>query len=212
LVDARGALYLPRRMGGTLLKKALVALSLTLGSCGPSVYETYAYGKEWDPRRHEYIIGISDAVRVSVYHAAELSTDATVRPDGVITMPLLGDLTVAGKTPTAVRDEVKLRLTEFVKTDPAVTVTVSAFNSYRFVVGGNVNHPGALGQKWFVTISEAIAMAGGPNKFAGDHITVLRLDTEGKIRRIPVSYKALVSGKHPEEDICVVSGDAILVD
>ena len=135
-----------------------------------------------------------------------------VRPDGVITMPLVGDLPVAGKTPTQVREEMKKRLAEYVKADTKISVTVAGFNSYRFIVSGNVNHPGALAQKWYVTVSEALAMAGGPSKFAGDEIVIIRLDANGKAHRIPVSYKALISGKHPEQDICVVSGDTIVMD
>ena len=93
-----------------------------------------------------------------------------------------------------------------------ISVTVAGFNSYRFIVSGNVNHPSALAQKWYVTVSEALMMAGGPSKFAGDEITIIRLDANGKAHRIPVSYKALISGKHPEQDICVVSGDTIVMD
>jgi polysaccharide export outer membrane protein len=200
-------------MGASLAKLSLLAAALPLiAGCGPSIYNTYAYGNEWDPRKHEYVLGVADGVRVTVYHAADLSADTMVRPDGIITMPLIGDLPVAGMTPTQVREDVKKRLAAYVKTDQAITVTVSAFNSYRFVVSGNVNHPGALSQRWYVTVSEALAMAGGPSKFAGDRIVILRLDPEGRTRRIPISYRALLSGRHPEQDICVVSGDTILLD
>lgn len=197
--------------------KTLAAVAFALAAlpplgCGPSIYETYEYTKEWDPRKHEYIIGVSDTVKINVYHTSELSGEGTVRPDGVITMPLIGDLPVAGKTPTQVRDEMKKRLATYVKADAVITVTVSGFNSYRFIVSGNVNHPGALAQKWYVTVSEALAMAGGPSKFAGDEIMVIRMDPQGKSRKIPISYRALLSGKHPEQDICVVAGDTIVVD
>src|SRR5262249_20148397 len=152
-----------------------------------------------------YIIGVSDSVKINVYHTPELSGDGVVRPDGVITMPLIGDLPVAGKTPTQIREEMKKRLATYVKADAGITGTVSGFNSYRFVVSGNVNHPGALAQKWYVTVSEALAMAGGPSKFAGDEVIVIRLDPNGHSRKIPVSYRALISGKHPEQDICIVA-------
>jgi polysaccharide export outer membrane protein len=198
-----------RRRRGALF--AAVVLTLSAG-CGPSIYDTYEYGKEWDPRKHEYIIGVADIVKINVYHTAELSGEGTVRPDGVITMPLVGDLPVAGKTPTQVREEMKKRLATYVKADAVITVTVSGFNSYRFIVSGNVNHPSAQTQKYYVTVSEALAMAGGPSKFAGDEITVIRLDSNGKSRKIPVSYKALLSGKHPEQDVCVVAGDTIVME
>lgn len=207
-------------MTGSRSKPLAAAVVLALSSlaslagagCGPAIYDTYEYGKEWDPRKHEYIIGVSDVVKITVYHTTELSGEGTVRPDGVITMPLIGDLPVAGKTPTQVREEMKKRLAAYVKADTVITVTVGGFSSYRFIVSGNVNHPGALAQKWYVTVSEAMAMAGGPSKFAGDEIMVIRLDPTGHARKIPISYRALLSGKHPEQDICVVAGDTIVMD
>ncbi len=206
-----------RARSNLVLAAALVVAPVGIGAgaglgCGPSIYQTYDYTKEWDPRKHEYIIGVSDLVKINVYHTTELSGEGTVRPDGVITMPLIGDLPVAGKTPTQVREEMRKRLTEYVKADTKIAVTVAGFNSYRFIVSGNVNHPGALAQKWYVTVSEALAMAGGPSKFAGDEIVVIRLDANGKVHKIPVSYKALNEGTHPEQDICVVAGDTIVVD
>lgn len=191
-----------------------LALSIGLGGagCGPSIYEAYDYNKEFDPRRHEYIIGVGDQINVQVYHANDLGGSGTVRPDGVITLPLVGDLQVAGKTPSQVRETMKDKLSKFVKTEGVVNVTVTAFNSYRFVVAGNVNHAGSFNQKYYVTISEAIAIAGGPNKFAGDRIIVLRRDDKGHMREIPISYKRIISGKFPNEDICVVAGDTVTLD
>jgi polysaccharide export outer membrane protein len=186
-------------------------LGLCLSGCGPSIYETYEYSKEYDPRKHEYVIGVADQLSISVYHAPDLSAQGTVRPDGVITMPLVGDLIVAGKTPTQVREEMKKKLAAYVKEDAVITVTVTGFNSYRFTVSGSVNHAGSFTQKYYVTVSEALAMAGGPNKFAGDQIVVFRQDNGGKIREIPVSYKGITSGRHPEQDIAIVSGDTVQV-
>jgi polysaccharide export outer membrane protein len=185
--------------------------SLALGGCGPSIYETYAYGKEYDPRKHEYVIGVTDVISIQVYKAPDLSLgSATVRPDGVVTIPLVGDVIVAGKTPSQVRDELKKRFAEFVK-EATVNVTVAGFNSYRFIVSGQVNKSGSFSQKYYVTVSEAVAMAGGPNKFAGDQIVIYRADKEGHIREIPVSFKMIMSGKRPEMDVAIVPGDSVVV-
>src|SRR5580693_1659395 len=98
------------------VKMVLGALSiLSMVGCGPSIYDTYEYGKEWDPRKHEYIVGVADVVRIVVYRTPELSGEGTVRPDGVITLPLIGDVTVAGKTPTQIREETKQKLSAYVK-------------------------------------------------------------------------------------------------
>ncbi len=196
------------------MNKAASALVmwLALVGCGPSIYETYDYSKEYDPRKHEYIIGVSDQVSISVYRMPELSTLGIVRPDGVLTLPLIGDLTIAGKTPSQAREEIKRRLAEYVKDDVVVNVTVVGFNSYRFTVSGNVQHGGSFTQKYYVTVSEAIAMAGGPNKFASDQVILLRADKNNRVREIPVSYKAILSGRHPEQDLAIVAGDTIVVE
>jgi polysaccharide biosynthesis/export protein len=203
-------------IGGRRVKGRFVAGALALGllgaGCGAGIYDTYAYKNEYDPRKHEYVIGASDALSIQVYHQAELSTSGTVRPDGVITMPLIGDVIVAGKSPSQVREIVKQKLAQYVKADTPITVTVTGFNSYRFVVSGNVNKAGSYSQKYYVTVSEAIAMAGGLNKFAGDQIVILRQSKEGTMREIPISYKRITSGRRPDMDICIVNGDTLVVD
>ncbi|MEO7327281.1 MAG: polysaccharide biosynthesis/export family protein [Minicystis sp.] len=190
---------------------ALLLVLLGLVACGPAIYETYDYTKEYDPRKHEYVIGVADQLTIAVYKMPDLSGGGTVRPDGVLTIPLIGDLLVAGKAPSQVREEIKKKLSAFIKEEPTVNVTVTGFNSYRFIVSGNVNHTGSFSQKFFVTVSEAVAMAGGANKFAGDQIVLLRTDEKGKLREIPISYKLITSGRHPEMDLAVVAGDTILV-
>src|SRR4051794_38568186 len=90
-----------------------LGLSGALG-CGAPDYAKYPYNKEYDPRKHEYIIGVADTVQITVYNTADVSGSGTVRPDGVITLPLIGDLLVAGKTPTQVKAEVKKKLSAYV--------------------------------------------------------------------------------------------------
>jgi len=192
-------------------RSAAWLLGLCLAGCGPAIYDTYDYSKEFDPRKHEYVIGVADQISISVYRAPDLSAQGTVRPDGVVTMPLVGDLIVAGKTPTQVREEMKKKLSAYVKEDAVINVTVTGFNSYRFTVAGNVNHSGSFTEKYYITVTGAIAIAGGPSKFAGDQIIVLRQDANGKTREIPVSYKRIASGQHPEQDIAIVSGDTVLM-
>ena len=198
------------------VKKVVPALLLLLGSlaqsaCGPSIYETYSYGKEYDPRKHEYVIGVTDVISIQVYKSPDLSLgSATVRPDGVVTIPLVGDVVVAGKTPSQVREDLKKRFSEFVK-EATVNVTVSGFNSYRFIVSGQVNKSGSFTQKYYVTVSEAVALAGGPNKFAGDQIVIYRADKDGHIREIPISFKTIMSGKRPDMDVAIVAGDSVVL-
>jgi polysaccharide biosynthesis/export protein len=195
----------------TTVVLALAALST---GCAPMyVYNPANYAKEYDPRKHEYVIGVGDSLQVNVWRMADLSSSALVRPDGVITMPLIGDVYVAGSTPTQVRDELKKRLSEYVKDDTAViTVAVNSVSSYRYVVSGNVARTGIFTSNYYVSISEALALAGGPNQFAStEQILLIRMDSPGKFRHIPINYDAIVSREHPEQDLVLKAGDTIFV-
>ncbi|MFO0550494.1 MAG: polysaccharide biosynthesis/export family protein [Polyangiaceae bacterium] len=172
----------------------------------------YDYSKEFDPRKYEYVIGASDGLEITVWRNGELNTRATVRPDGTITMPLIGDLKVAGRTPSQVRDEISAKLAEFVKSEAVVTVAVTGVNSYRFTVTGNVANPGTFNSQYYVSVADALAMAGGPSRFADTHaIQVIRTTKDGKMRRIPVSYADIQTRARPEANIIVVAGDVIYV-
>ncbi len=194
-----------------LLLMSLVSL-LTL-TCA-TVRSSFNYAAEPDPRKQEYELGPADIVRVTVWHNAELSGDAIVRPDGTITLPLIGDLRAAGRTPPQLRAEIAERLKTFVKDEAAiVTVAVSTVNSYRFTVAGHVERQGAYTSTHYVTVSEAIVLAGGPNRYANpEQIVIIRADKKaGKPRRIPIDYPRILTGQFPEQDIPVTTGDIVYV-
>ncbi|HVV50911.1 MAG TPA: polysaccharide biosynthesis/export family protein [Polyangia bacterium] len=191
---------------------AALALALTLVGCAtPQPY--YNYANEPDPRKGGFLLGPSDVLRINVWHNPDLSGDAVVRPDGTITMPLVGDIPAAGRSPSEVRDEITSRLKAYIKDESAiVTVAVSAVNSYRFVVNGNVEKPGSYNSNHYVTVSEAITLASGPNKFASPEQTVIiRRGANGAVRRIPVDETAILTGKHPEQDLVIMPGDTVYV-
>jgi polysaccharide export outer membrane protein len=191
----------------------LAALLLYTGlvtGCGATAYD---YSREPDPRKGEFVIGASDVLHITVWKNAELTGDARVRPDGTITMPLVGDIVAAGRTPSALKQEITRKLGAFIKTDESavVSVAVSDVNSYRFTVSGNVEHAGVLLSKYYVTASEAVAMAGGLNKFASPHkLVIIRNDKQG-FRRIPLDYERVASGQHPSEDLVMLTGDTLFV-
>lgn len=190
------------------LTVTLSSVALFVVGCGPVPYD---YSKEPDPRKLEFVIGASDGVRITVWKNAELTTDATVRPDGTITMPLLGDILAAGKTPTQLKDEVGKRLSQYVKDETAtVTVALTSVQSYRYTVSGNFEHPGIFTSKYFVSAAEAIALAGGCNKFADPkRLIIIRPDPVTKVRRIPIDATRVSSGEHPEENLVLMSGDTL---
>lgn len=193
----------------SIVQAALVCMLFSTGGCGST--SSYDYSKEPDPRKHEFVLGASDSVKINVWKNPEMSTDAKVRPDGTITMPLIGDIQAAGRTPSELQKEISRKLTSYVKDDAVVSVAVTEVSSYRFTVGGNVEHGGIFTAKYYVTVSEAIAMAGGINKFGNPHkLVIVRNDGRG-VRRIPVDYDRVASGEHPEEDLPLIAGDSLFV-
>jgi polysaccharide biosynthesis/export protein len=181
---------------------------------GCATNHNFDYAKEPDPRLGEYIVGPADQLRINVWRDNDLSGEFKVRPDGTITMPLLGDIRATGRTPTQIRDEVAQKLVQYVKSESGakVTVAVIAVNSYRFSVAGNVEKPGMFNSPYYVTVLEAMAMAGGPNRFAApDRAMILRTYTPGQTRQIPIDYETLKNGRRPEQNIVLLSGDTIFV-
>jgi polysaccharide biosynthesis/export protein len=172
----------------------------------------YNYAAEPDPRKQEYVIGPSDVLKISVWHNVDLSGESIVRPDGTITMPLVGDLRAAGRTPGQIRAEITQRLGAFIKDESAiVTVAVATINSYRFTVSGNVERPGTFSATHFVSVTEAIALAGGVNRFAdAEAAVIIRTDEKGT-RRIPVDYPGILAGTKPQQDLPLLAGDTLYV-
>jgi polysaccharide export outer membrane protein len=192
---------------------AVVALVVGLFvACGPKV-PNYDYSKEPNPRLTEYVIGIDDGLNINIWKNEQLSTSVIVRPDGTITMPLIGDLVANGKTPSTLRVEIGKRLAEYVKLDSSeITVAVTQVNSYRITVSGEVVRPGTVQSRQYLSVAEAIAQAGGFTRFAErDEITLQRRNSKGEVRRIPIVYKFIEDGTHPEMNLVMLAGDSLHV-
>jgi len=186
----------------------VLCMWVVTSGCGTSGYD---YSKEPDPRKREFVLGASDQVKITVWKNPELSSDARVRPEGTVTMPLIGDIQATGRTPTELQKEITQKLSSYVREGAVVSVAVSEVNSYRFTVGGNVEHGGIFTSKYYVTVSEAVAMAGGLNKFANPHkLVIVRNEGQG-VRRIPIDYERIASGEHPEENLPLIAGDSLFV-
>lgn len=190
-------------------------LSTTLLAC-KTVLPYYDYASEPDPRKSNtsFVLGPGDVLKITVWKNEDMSGDAVVRPDGTISLPLLGEIPAAGRSPGDLQKEIAQRLTTYVKDESAaVTVAVTAVNSYRFVVLGNVDKGGTFTANHYTTVAEAIALAGGPNKFADpDGIIIIRPVPGGKApKRIPVSYTQILEGSHPEQDLVLLPGDTVYV-
>ncbi len=156
-----------------------------------------------------YVIGPEDVLLVTVWKEPSFSGTFTVRPDGVISLPLLGDIPSSGMTPLKLSDDIATRLRKYMNS-PLVTVGVQSVNSKRVYLVGQVGHVGPLPLTPNMNPLEAIATAGGPAPFANlKHIYLLR-NVGGKQKRIPFNYKtALKSGDM--QGITLMPGDTIVV-
>lgn len=191
---------------------SLFAVALFAAGCGAGPIH-YDYSKEPDPRGREHVLGVADEVSVNVWGHRELSGTFIVPSDGKIVLPLIGAVVAGGRTPSQVRTAVSIKLKDYIKEDSAkVTVRVTEVNSYRFTVSGEVARANLFTPKTFVTVTEAIAMAGGFTRFADPTRMYILRDTGGKgVKKIPINYNAIVSGRRPEMNIVVLTGDVIHV-
>jgi polysaccharide export outer membrane protein len=190
-----------------------LALFAILAACSHTIPD-YDYSKEPDPRKSEYVIGVSDGLDINVWKNPELSTRVTVRPDGTITMPLIGDLQAVGKTTTELKGDIRTKLSRFMELEGLeITIAVTTVASYHFTVSGEVENPGIFNSNRYMTVVEAIAMAGGVTRFARkDQVVLLRRDsTSGTVRRIPIAYSLIADGQRPDMNIVLLSGDSLFV-
>jgi polysaccharide biosynthesis/export protein len=157
-----------------------------------------------------YLIGAQDILDISVWHEPDLTRVVPVRPDGKISLPLLNDVQAAGLTPTKLSEEITTGLKKFV-TDPQVTVIVSAINSQRVYILGEVTRAGAYPLLPGMTVLQGLSSSGGFTAFAKvKNIYVLR--TEGdKSTKLPFNYKDVIAGRHSEQNIVLKAGDTIVV-
>ena len=152
----------------------------------------------------EFRMSREDVVEVSVWKEPELSRTVPVRPDGKITLPLLGDVQAEGLKPQELEANVSKALASYVR-DPRVTVIIHDVNGAKVFVTGMVGHPGAFPLRSSMNVLQALAMAGGLAEFAdrGD-IKVLHADG----RRVAVAYDDLVDGK---SKVSLGPGDTVVV-
>ena len=163
------------------------------------------------PEREAYRIGVTDVLRVSVWRNDELTTEVPVRPDGMISMPLLDDIQAAGLTPQELKQVVTRELSEYVS-DPDVTVVVLQMNSRFVSVIGEVGREARVPLTHDLRVLEAIALVGGFTTFAdtGD-VRIVRRQRDGTEVEYHFDYKAYIRGRAPGSNIPLRPGDTIIV-
>jgi polysaccharide export outer membrane protein len=159
-------------------------------------------------QRFTYIIGVEDELQISVWREPELSTAVVVRPDGMITLPLINDVKAVGLKTEELQNVLMDKLKNFVN-EPQVTVIVRSIRSRKVYLVGEVGHQGTYPLNGDMTALELLAAAGGVGPFAkADSIYILR-DQNGKKFRIPFHYKKAVAGK--SENVTLQPGDVVVV-
>jgi polysaccharide export outer membrane protein len=159
----------------------------------------------------EYRIGPGDVLHLFVWREADLTREITVRLDGVVTVPLLGDVAAGGRSPQELATQLREKLARYLEA-PIVTVSVSQANSSRIYVVGMVNKPGVYPLTQPTTVLQALAVAGGFKEFArtGD-IVVIRQAAAGSQTAIPVDYKKVEAGRDLAQNVALRSGDTVVV-
>ena len=158
----------------------------------------------------DYVIGESDMLAINVWHEQELSRQLPVRADGKISLPLIGDITASGLTPTQLQADITKKLLSYIA-NPEVTVIVQDARSQYFTVVGEVARPGSypLGQR--LTILDGLALAGGCKDFAkSKRIYILRPRPDGTTERMPFNYKRALAGD-TKDNFTLMARDTIVV-
>jgi polysaccharide export outer membrane protein len=158
----------------------------------------------------DYVIGPEDVLGIMFWREQEMSGDVKVRPDGKITLPLVGDVVAAGLRPEALREELEKAAARFL-TEPNATVIVREINSRMVFITGEVANPGPYPLVGPRTIIQLIALAGGLNEYAdSNNITVIRLE-EGRQRSFRFRYKDVSKGLALPQNLMLQPGDTVVV-
>jgi polysaccharide export outer membrane protein len=157
-----------------------------------------------------YRIGPEDILQIAVFGDEALSRTVPVRPDGMISLPLLNDVKAAGFTPMELRASLMKKLVEFVP-KPEVAVIVTEVRSSKVSVMGQVMRPGRYDLKSAATIVDALAMAGGFKEYAGRSRVVVVRSEAGASRRIPFDYDKMNAPGSRQENFPLRQGDIVMV-
>ena len=157
-----------------------------------------------------YQLGPGDVLEISVWKEEGLQKQVLVRPDGGITFPLVGDLQAGGKTAVQLQQAIIKKLTRFIP-DPVVTVSVMTINNNKIYVVGKVGRPGEFVATRYVTVMQALAMAGGLNAYASSNDIKILRRVNGKEMAYPFEYDVVAAGKNLQQNIMLQGGDVVVV-
>lgn len=193
---------------GAAMLFALVLLVIVAG-CG-GARSAYDYTAELR-RMGTYSVGAGDVLEVRVWRNADLSRRVVVRPDGFVTLPLVGDVDCGGKTVERIAKDIEEKGATYYTEPLVVSVEVAELHSYRVYVLGEVTRPGQFSPTGQVTVLQAIALAGGFTRFASPNdIVIVRKDQHGE-RRIPFAYADVIRDGDLLANLPLSTDDTVVV-
>lgn len=158
-----------------------------------------------------FIIGEDDVLSISVWKEADLTKVIPVRTDGKITLPLIGEIQAAGRTPLQLQESIADKLKSYM-TDPQVSVIVQEIHSLKFNILGQVTKPGTYPLTAGTTVVDAIAAAGGFKDFAKKKgVYILRQSGPGGDSKINFNYQEFIKGKNTQQNIVLKPHDTVVV-
>jgi polysaccharide export outer membrane protein len=165
------------------------------------------------PSGADYQLGPEDVLEVLVWKNADLSKVVTVRPDGRISLPLIGEVPAAGYTAAQVQATITTRLMDFYQEPPQVSLIVQQANSYVIYLLGQVERPGQYTVKRGTTFVQAIALAGGFTPFAASNDVLVLRHGQGDAppRAAKIRYGDILAGHYQHNNILLKSGDTIII-
>lgn len=195
------------------MKAIALSLLLVLALAEAGLAQVVIRSEEDPP--NAYAIGIGDVIEISVWKSPELSVSVPVRPDGRVSVPLLGDVQAAGMTPLALKEQLARDFRKYV-TAPEVSVVIKEINSRKVFVTGEVKAPGAYDLQPRAKLMQVLSLAGGLTPYARGKVIVLRDNRESKDtgggpdKRYEIDIKSIISGKRPQDNIILQPGDTLV--
>lgn len=156
-----------------------------------------------------YVIGPADVLSITVWKEPSLSSTLPVRPDGMISMPLLNDVQAAGFTPMKLAESITSKLKKFIQ-DPQVSIVMTEVNSKRVYLLGEVGKPGPVPLISGMTVLQVISSAGGLSQFANSKKIYVLRNENGVQRKIAFNYKQALKGEI-NQNISLQAGDTVVV-
>lgn len=204
-------MWIDKLLKGTIICIALMATAPCYPQQQNATVEHSAATNALQSNQASYIIGDDDLLGINVWNEPDFKLSIPVRSDGKISLPLIGEVRAAGRTPAQLEQTIATKLQAFIK-QPQVTVMVMQMNSRKFNILGRVAKPGSYSLTASTTVLDAIAIAGGFQSFAKKkNIYVLRPNVSGKEARLRFNYDQVIHGRHLDQNIRLEPGDTVIV-